>query len=206
VNRLLVFLFLVSCSVEEPVEPAPVSMVVIDGNSLATGSYNNMFTDSGYLVRNVAVGGQTLSMMISDCSDVDSVIEDNALLIVDEVTNELYFGSSPDTAVARLKRYCRDRMLRHPSLRIVVVTPTPRANRGTPPDFESRRQSALAMIRNDRTICDFVANAGDDAAIGMDGSQFDTRLYYDSVHHTLLGYHIRGSLIWEASHLVRYLR
>lgn len=193
-------MLLFSCSIEEPTTPDPIDNIVIDGNSLAVGGYNHMFSDSGYPVTNVAISGQTLSMMAYYCADVDSAISDNTLLIVDEVTNELLYGASADTAVERLRRYCQDRMRLHPTLRIVVVTPTPRSNPNNPPDFESRRQSAIYLMKRDRTICDFLANAGEDSSIGEYGSQFDTRFYYDSVHHTTLGYNIRGTLIWKACH------
>ena len=199
-----------SCSKEEYVTPIldqPVSMIVIDGNSLSigqgstTGGYAKLFRDSGYTVYVRGIGGQSLTQMINNCQDVDTTITKNALLIVDEITNELYFGSSPDTTFERLKRYCQQRKQLHPSLRIVIVTPTPRSNPGTPIDFETKRQAVIAKIKADKKFYNYLANAGEDSLIGYNGAQFDTQLYYDSVHHTDSGYNRRGLIIWNSSNL-----
>lgn len=198
-------MLLLSCSDEEqvvPVQPPPVDRIVIDGNSLAVGGYNHIFSDSGYHVVNVAVGGQSITRMIQDCIDVDSSITDGSLLIVDEVTNELFFGASADSALERLRRYCDERRRLHPSIRIAVVTPTPRSNPGTHEDFESKRMLAIAMMKSDSSFYDFLANAGEDSSIGLQGSQYDTRFYYDSVHHTQQGYAIRGQLIYLSAERV----
>jgi hypothetical protein len=150
----------VSCEKDEQnVSPVanmvPVSHIVIDGNSLAVGlgstfgGYAKMLVDSGYSVSNCAVSGQTTAQMISNASDVDGFITEpgRTLLVVDEVTNDLWYGAEVDSAYERLVRYCDQRKAANPGLRILVITPTPRSNAGTPSSFESNRVALIEKIK-----------------------------------------------------------
>jgi hypothetical protein len=200
---LLIAVLFWSCSQEDTVRPSvdmPISRIVIDGNSLAACpyGYTQALTDSGYEVHNCAISGQTVSRMIYDSEDVDTVIGDSAVLVVDEVTNELYFGATADSAFSRLKRYCQRRRQLHPDLRIIVVTPTPRSNSGTPIGFEANRVSVIAKMKADRSFYYRLSNAGEDSLIGYQGAELDATYYYDRVHHTRAGYNVRSAILMSS--------
>jgi len=189
---LLSFLLLFSCKKDD----IQIKRVyAVDGNSIPAGyllpeGYPQMLADTLHTtVYSCAIGGQTTLQMINYSSDVDSLKYD--VLIVDEITNDLYFGASVDSAYARVVRYCKGR-------KALIVFPTPRSNGGTPVDFEAKRQ-ALRL----RMISDFVkrdtlvylrssyalgmVDLASDSLIGAAGAEMNTLYYQDKVHHTPLG-------------------
>lgn len=156
-----------------------------------------MIRDSGYTVQNVAICGQTTQMMIDSCRDVNALLTTNTILIVDECTNDLYINRNDSVGLIfnKLKKYCDDRRL-VANIKIVVVLPTPRENVGTPVDFEVKRQLLIARIKA-ASFYDALANAGENPMIGLFGCDRNPIYYTDSVHHTDLGYQIRGSIIYN---------
>lgn len=178
--------------------------VLIVGNSLAAGlgstfgGYERMFKDSGYVTINKAIGGQTTLQMINAVSAINDQISDSCLLVVDEITNDLYYHSTADTAFQRIKRYCSEIKANHKNIKIILVTPTPRSNSGTPSNFESNRNDVIRMIKSDNSFYDYLANAGEDHLIGYTGAETNLSFYYDLVHHTDSGYIVRGTLIYNS--------
>lgn len=191
---LIIILSLVACSKSEPAATIKPN-IVIDGNSLAKGylssfgGYTKVFKDAGYNVTNVAIGGQTTLQMITNHADVDSAIKDNTILIVDEITNDLFYGATVDTALARVQRYIDERKKLHPNVKVIVVSPTPRSNAGTPPDFESKRQDVLLRMKG------YIIAPVGSSFLGAANAQYDTLYYCDKVHHTDRGYIERGQII-----------
>jgi hypothetical protein len=183
--------------------PLPtITKIVIDGNSLGVGlgstfgGYQKLLEDSGYSISNISISGQTTLQMIQNSLDVDSSIHDgNCILVVDEITNDLWYGVSSDTAYERIKRYCLERKQLYPNLLIVVITPTPRSNPGTPSLFEFNRISLIQKLKNNHTFCNILADVGSNPIIGYNGAEYNTNYYYDLVHHTDEGYIIRGNII-----------
>lgn len=175
--------------------------IIVDGNSLAVGQgssgggYRTILRSHGYKVINRARVGQTTLDMIIDCSDVDTILQDNDILIVDEASNDIYFGACADTAYAHLERYCNERRFKR--IFIILVTPTPRSGHGTPAAFEQTRLQLIAMLRTAH-FYDGLADAGSNIMIGMSGEECNRYYYVDSCHHSNPGYQVRGAVIERA--------
>lgn len=187
-----------------PLHRTIITKVVIDGNSLAKGylstdgGYGTYLASLGYTVNNVSISGQSTLQMVNVCNDVDAVLGDSCVLIADEITNDLFFGASVDSAMDRIERYCAQRRAYFPGIKIIVTSPTPRNNHGTPSTFETSRQEVIARLHS-ATFYDELADVGSDSLLGAQGAHLNPVFYQgDMVHHTDSGYLRRGMIISQA--------
>lgn len=200
---VLMVMTFISFSCKKEIVSPYVRVLAFDGNSIPSGwalpvPYPSIIGDSlGCTVYNCAIGGQTTLQMLSNSSDVDSLRY--SILIVDEISNDLWWGASVDTAYARIVRYCRIR-------NAIIIYPTPRSNAGTTADFEQKRQELrIRMIKDFQKIDTLVyrnsfyakgmIDLASDSLIGYQGAQFNNIYYQDLVHHTILGNKYRASRI-----------
>jgi hypothetical protein len=113
--------------------------------------------------------------MISDApTQIDSLNKRNSVLIVWEVLNDIFLGSTPEAAVANLERYCRGR--RNTGWKILLLTCPATVNPGLAPKLVIADRIIRQGWRN-------YANGLLDVR-GIAGLQnpADTNAYYDGIH------------------------
>lgn len=174
-------------------------VVVFDGNSLFQSRYGAlplpnyvwgfMAPPAALAMKNVAIGGQTTADMLSH---VDAVVDRLAVpgqlnvVVAWGQSNDLYFGASADTTLARMARYAAGR--RAKGFTIVTMTVLPRADQGLASGFELERQRVNAALRasDHLAYADLVVDIAADPVIGSAGAEFNTSLFQsvDRVHFT----------------------
>lgn len=181
-----------ACS--SPTATAPIrGEIVFDGNSLLATEYGEatwvtMVVDSLHAplvtTANIGVGGQTTAQMLSDVrhqTDPLFTTGEPDVYVAWEVTNDLYFGASADSAYARIVTLCQGQ--RESGWRVVVMTPMPRGNAVDPADWEARRQIVLTRMRqNWKSFADQIVDIAADPRMGSYASLDDKTLFRDRVH------------------------
>lgn len=171
-----------------------VSRIIVDGNSLSTVNYGNY---PGLLMAglaskiptaeltNISVGGQNTVTMNSDrLAQVHPLIVSGQTIIIPwEISNHIYtLGATSRQAVDEMWTYCD--AVRELGAKVVVATPTPRSNAGTPVDFETKRQAACTFMRNEwRSHGDAFVDIALDARIGVAGAEEDETYYSGDLVH-----------------------
>jgi lysophospholipase L1-like esterase len=185
--------------------------IAFDGNSLtqgvgATGPSGGFVTQvtnalgSSWTTYNFGIASQvTTAMTSAGPTRIDPVLvgAKRKVVVVWEVTNDLYFGASAATAYANLVACCE----RHKSVghQVIVMTVLPRSGGVTPGTFEADRQTVNTSIRTNWPLfADGIADVGDDPMIGVTGADTNTKYYTDLVHMTRLGYRIVANYVIEA--------
>ncbi len=183
---------------EMPSGTNPIRLV-IEGNSmsvnLTTGINSLLVAEYGsgrFNLTNVATSGQTTAQMLADYeTQVGSIAVDNATFAtIWTLVNDFYLSSiTARAAVDQLWQWCDAAVA--DGIRPIVITPTPRNNEGTPVDYESRRQSAIALIRAEwQDHCSGVLDLAADPRLGDAADINNTTYYADGVHMTEAGYTI----------------
>ncbi len=124
-----------------PWRSAGAMKLVADGNSITAGTQDGPesnggvpgwlnrhlepFKSQGYA--NSAIGGQTISQMISAASDVDGQFDASkvCVLFVQEGTNEANTSTTPEANCQKVLDYCAARRATHPWACIAVATAPP---------------------------------------------------------------------------------
>ena len=219
----------VNCCGIQPTYSTDNLSFVVDGNSMVQGwyvpiglpdDYSSNYPDyiesvTGVPTENLGYSGITIWQMAGRANYIDYYISDSTttVLIVDEATNSIGSGADADSTYKGFVKYCQDRRIAHPNVKIIVLAPTPRASNLTPSNFEIERQKLLQMLYQDfdiKTDCytirkssqpmyaDLLVDLASDSSIGYPGAENDTTYYWDKLHHTPAGYHIRGDRVMTA--------
>lgn len=169
---------------------------VIEGDSMMEYSYNYFYQSAlidGMAGVNLAVAGSTVATMTARAAAADdyvAVTKGDAIISI-LVTNDLApIDAVAATYVADLKTYCLARRTAG-FTHINVCTVTPRDDAG----FNTRRNSANALIRADPTFWDSITEVGGHALLGPDGAPAAAVYYDDGVHFKAAGYAIHAPLI-----------
>lgn len=204
----LLFLLLTSCSKSEDIiikeDPPnlPVQIICV-GNSIVDGwplddsvSYPSFIRkDLGYATINLGIGAISTTQMLANPLNVDTLNFDNKLsiLVVDEATNDIYYGADGTATYNNYIRYCVEWKANNPELKIVLIVPTPRNN--GPADFEVKRQALRTLLLNNYSPADILIDLASDSLIGFAGCETNTVYYLDGCHMTIEGNKYRAKLI-----------
>lgn len=178
--------------------PALNPFFVLEGDSLMNYSYDYLYQSElidGMAGVNLAVAGSLVAHLVTRAAATDdyvAVAKADAVLVV-LVTNDLAGGSSAATYVADLKAYCLARRAAG-FTHIIVCTVTPR-NDGT---FNTKRNSANALIAADPSFYDSICDLGGDAQLGPDAAPGEAVYYFDGVHLSNAGKEVQVPLILQA--------
>lgn len=175
---------------------SPPLTFLIEGNSMSTNLHVTipplLTTEygSGYFnTTNFATSGQATDTMLADLSTgvLPAIVSGKTVCSIWTIVNDLYLSAiTARDAVNNLWSWCDQ--VNAAGGKVIVVTPTPRTNAGTPGDYESRRQTALGYIRAEwQDHCLAVFDVAADARF-QDST--NTTYYTDGVHMTSLGYDI----------------
>jgi lysophospholipase L1-like esterase len=173
--------------------------VVFDGNSLVAGQgaprwhgfADETMRSLGWAYRSdrFGVGAQTTAAMLADAeSQIDRCYSPGAVLVVWEVTNDLYFGATAEEAVDRLEVYCLAR--KRAGFRVVVLNVLPRSDADD--RFEARRISANQLIASRWTN---FADACVDVAAIPELSRPNPEHFADGTHLNHRGAEIAGKAV-----------
>lgn len=182
--------------------------LVFDGDSITFGTGSDLYEfsyrrnypnqaiaglDKQTTLTNVAVGGQTMQLMIDDAvGQIDPLYQAGRqnICFVWGGTNDLYVSSGTvavSAIYANILNYHMGR--RAAGFQTVAFTILPRSSASTPANFETKRQELNTLIRaNWATFADSLCDVGNDAAIGQVGQSDDLRYYADKTHPTSRGY------------------
>ena len=194
---LIISILLFSCK-KQDVHVILAQKIILDGNSLAVGvgangnGYRQLLCDVAP-VSSLAISGQSTMSMLTNHADLDTALINFSVLVIDECTNDLYYGATAQEAYDHLQLYID---LVKTNTKVLIVTPTPRSNPQTPADFEAKRQELIRMIKSNKRWN--IADVGSDPVLGSPGSELNTEYYCDKVHHTRKGYDRRGAIILDA--------
>jgi lysophospholipase L1-like esterase len=134
--------------------------------------------------------------MISDApTQIDPLNKRNSVLIVWEVLNDIFLGSTPEAAVANLERYCRGR--RNTGWKILLLTCPATVNSGLAPKLAIADRIIRQNWRN------YANGLLDVTAIPELANANRSDIYPDTVHLGARGYQI---LFEEANRCLRRLR
>lgn len=181
--------------------------IITDGNSLTAPtsiSYPEQMMSllagkmPGASLSNIGVGAQNTTTMNADReSQVHPLIVDGQTIIVPwEISNHIYtLGATAREAVDEMWVYCD--AVRALGAKVVMATPTPRSIAATPVYFESRRQEACTLMRNEwRSHADAFVDIALDSRIGLPGCEEDETYYSgDLVHMNGTGYGVVAELM-----------
>lgn len=177
--------------------PQPGKVVIV-GNSLsATSSWPELLaTDLGWgatvTFDNDAISGQKMQEIIEDAAATDALLGGGLnVLVVWEITNDMYYGGQHPHCFHRLLRYCADRQIA--GWTVVVLTTTPRSDAGTPPAHEAWRLDVNTLIRNWWNT--FATAMVDVAADTRLDDETDATYYLDLVHMTTAGKQVVADLV-----------
>lgn len=184
--------------------------IVVVGSSLAGGwpaTMNSQLTAAGktntvvnhghgsYSIKH-AGGPGTLFGLVATEVDPELDASKACVLSLEGVTNDLYYGATAAQCVQYVKDYIDELAGVWPY--VVLTTPTPRTNPGTPPGFESERQDFIAAVNSDPT---FGGRVHAICALGSDSRMADTTndFYYnaDLVHYSDMGKGLYASLMLD---------
>lgn len=171
-------------------------LLLCDGNSMTftgpTSAWPTKIADyigPSWLIRNIAVSGQTTQQMAADAaSEADSqfsALRSRCILVAWEGRNDMVVnGITGAQAFANMKAYCQAR--RAAGWKVVVLTMLP-----TTAVDETHRGDYNTPIRATwRTFADGLADVAADPRIGDAGDALDTTYFYDGTHMTDAGYAI----------------
>lgn len=162
-------------------------LIIADGNSLTNTDYSagatswvwylaQMYPD--WRIINVACAGKTTPHQAERAPIyVDRLYEPGAICVMWEVTNDLFFGASPEQAISNLRAYCLAR--RAVGFRVLTMTVLPRRAAG----FEPLRTDANRLMRAQwREFADGLLDVAADV-VGAAGQNEDTAYYLlDGTH------------------------
>lgn len=174
---------------------APSKFIVFEGDSLTDPqvspvldekySYRSCTNQSPFLWgRNLAINGSDIADLEARAATVDSFYDasrgTNNILSVFIGANDVVASGDTNQIFADLKSYCEDR--RAVGWKIVLGTILPN-------DFAAqvRRNTINAMIRNDPSFYDALADFAANTTIGEDGDEDNLTYYSDGVHLTAAG-------------------
>ncbi len=181
---------------KQPITAASPLTFLIEGNSMSTGLHATIAPlltteyGSGYFnTTNFATSGQATDTMLADLATgvIPAIVTGKTVCSIWTIVNDLYLSNiTARNAVNNLWSWCDQ--VNAAGGKVIVVTPTPRTNSGTPVDYESRRQTALGFIRTEwQDHCIAVFDVAADARFN---DSTNTTYYTDGVHMTTLGYNI----------------
>lgn len=189
---------------------APAINLIFDGDSLTAGALGSdlgigkcyvsqvlLGLGSVFRAWNVAVHGQRATEMAADAeTQVDPLKTTGTNIVVAWAgTNDMYGQSDKvEEAFTAFKSYCEGR--RAAGFKVIALTCLPR---GEDAQFEIDRQEFNQAIRDDSSFYDALADVGDDAVIGQDGSQENGDYYAaDGIHLLPAGFSIVAGLVTTA--------
>lgn len=186
-------------------------------NVTASQTWPNVFhaTHNGCLdVTNCAIPGYTfVNMAANDPAIIDPYLTAArfGVLAVWAGTNDigttvyLVNGGDPITTFDNMKAYCRAAKARHPGLKIIIASLTPRNDAGMFPGFEARRQVYNGLLRADFSVAsgfgariyaptsasvdyaDILVDIGDDPLMGQAGDENNLTYYLADLIHFAAG-------------------
>lgn len=170
--------------------------LLMEGNSMTVGLHSKVnplltsqYGAGRFNTTNFATSGEATDTMLTDLPTgvLPAVVAGKTIATIWTIVNDLYLSSiTARDAVDDLWSWC-DQVTAAGSV-VIVVTPTPRTNSGTPVDYESRRQTALGFIRDEwQSHCAAVLDIAADSRF-QDST--NTTYFTDGVHMTSLGYDI----------------
>lgn len=172
--------------------------VVIVGNSLSapSGWPELLATALGWgatvTFTNNAVSGQKMQAIIANAAATDALLgAGKNVLVVWEVTNDMFEGGQHPHCFHRLLRYCADRQIA--GWTVVVLTVTPRSDAGTPAAHETWRLAVNTLIRSWWNT--FATAMVDVAADTRLDDETDATYYVDLVHMTAAGKQVVVDLV-----------
>lgn len=188
-------------------------LLVLDGNSLMNNSLqvriNNCLAgncaagtplDSGWIVQNFGVSGQTTPQMIADFNTQIAPLYNAGrtknIYVMWEATNHHYIDSSITAAQAldSIVTLCQKAQV--VGFDVVIPNVLPRSNAGTPVDFETWRASFNSLLSTNATTYGYkVADVAGNTTIGDAGDETNTTYYSDLVHLTDAGNDIVAPLV-----------
>lgn len=169
-------------------------LVICDGNSITdiegggTIAYTRYLAESVPTLRvvNAAVAGQTTPYLTERAPIyVDRLYEEDAIVIIWELTNDLIGNDNETTTLNHLITYCQARLT--VGFRVIVGTCLPRS---VPVDanFEAQRLSLNTTIRAQYgNWSHALMDVGGDTTIGATGASTNMTYYADGVHLTSAG-------------------
>lgn len=184
------------------VNPGPARKVVFAGNSLTRGAGStggNTYPARALAILgadwtgvNSGVDGQSAADIIADYADQVGQHYDGTksvnVLVLWELTNDLYFGATAATAWSRYRTIAA--AARAQGFRVVLATALPRDQPGLIAGFEAARAAANALVLAGwRPVCDALMPLHQDTRVGDAGDEADATYYdADSVHMNNTGY------------------
>jgi len=200
-----------SAKATSAISAAPYN-IVFEGDSLTAGdtysndvvSMFNLCAGTGNIAHNVATGAQTLypTMINDSSSQVDANLFSaryRNIAVLWAGTNDLYYDEK--LTAASLHEYIRDwcEGRKAAGFQVVVCTITPRPDPQSRRNFEERRQTLNALIREHYSeYADGIADIAADPRLGDAGDELNTRYYTDKIHMTPEGYRIVACIIKDA--------
>lgn len=171
---------------------------VLEGDSMMNYCYDYLYQSAlidGMAGVNLAVAGSTIADLTARASAADDYVAvakgDSVLSVL--VTNDLAGGSSAASYVADLKAYCLAR--RAAGFTHINVCTVPPRDDGT---FNTKRNSANALILADPSFYDSITALGAHADLGPDGAPAAAVYYFDGVHFSNAGKEIFVPLVLNA--------
>lgn len=146
---------------------------------------------------NFAIGGETISSLVSRAATTDSYYDATRrfnVLVVEIGTNDIWAGRTTTQVFDDLKAYCDARQA--VGWKVVVATILPRLDAvAVSVGFNAKRATVNAAIRSDTSFYDALADIGDTGTtMGADTAPNDETLYEtgkthptNPVGHALLG-------------------
>jgi hypothetical protein len=194
------------------------SLIVCDGNSLTLGpgggvipyptQLGTLIGDSTYTIVNNGVGGETTPAMntfaVNNTDPRFTCRLRRQLALGWEITNDVFFGASANTAYSNIVQYSLSR--RAVGWKVVAFTFLSRSNSGTPVGFNATRATVNARIRqNWRTWADALCDVAADPRIGPDGAETQPAFFDGSlVHLNTLGMSIVAQLALNAIQTIQW--
>lgn len=195
-----------SITIEE-LRTAP--LMAMDGNSLIAGygiaasgslpAQMKALLGGGWTIQSFGVSAQTTRDMLADVvTQIHPLFKASRIrniLLPWELTNDLFFGASPENALSAYKSYCSMGM--EAGAQVIAMPVLPRGEIATPPGFEAARLVVNEELLNPDNIgvywhgvCDFT---GDSRL-----SDFNNTTYFlDKTHLTAAGYAVVAEKLRE---------
>jgi hypothetical protein len=169
-------------------------LVICDGNSITDAEGNGTIAYTRYLaesvptlrVVNAAVAGQTTPYLTERAPVyIDRLYEEDAIVIIWELSNDLIGNDNETTTLNHLITYCQARLAM--GFRVIVGTCLPRSV-PVSATFEGHRLGLNTTIRAQYTAwSNGLMDVGADAIIGATGASTNMTYYQDGVHLTSVG-------------------
>ena len=181
--------------------PAPIRIIVCEGDSITDQQVAPAPTHCSVSARsispitqanNVATSGGTVATMVTRESTTAAVLNSvtgTRVLLILIGANDLQ-GTTAATFVANLKTYCNDMKALVSGLKIIIDMVLPQTTTG----FNTKRNSANALILADSSFWDYAVRADLNSSIGCDACAADTTYYSDGEHLTAAGQAVLGQV------------